>query len=65
MWDLPRLGIEPMYPAWQTDSLPAEPPGKPQTGTDSQIQTTNHWRGWGRREGQSRGIRLRDTNYYA
>ena len=27
--DLPNPGIEPRSPAWQTDSLPAEPPGKP------------------------------------
>ena len=27
--DLPNPGIEPGFPALQTDSLPAEPPGKP------------------------------------
>ena len=27
--DLPNPGIEPMSPALQVDSLPAEPPGKP------------------------------------
>ena len=27
--DLPNPGIEPRSPALQTDSLPAEPPGKP------------------------------------
>ena len=27
--DLPNPGIEPRSPAWQADSLPAEPPGKP------------------------------------
>ena len=27
--DLPNPGIEPRYPALQTDSLPSEPPGKP------------------------------------
>ena len=27
--DLPDPGIEPMSPTLQTDSLPAEPPGKP------------------------------------
>ena len=27
--DLPIAGIEPGYPALQTDSLPSEPPGKP------------------------------------
>ena len=26
---LPKSGIEPRSPAWQADSLPAEPPGKP------------------------------------
>ena len=34
--DLPRPGIEPRSPALQTDSLPAEPPGKPKsTGVGS------------------------------
>jgi len=28
--DLPDPGIEPMSPALQADSLPSEPPGKPQ-----------------------------------
>ena len=33
---LPTLGIEPGSPALQADSLPAEPPGKPQnTGVGS------------------------------
>ena len=27
--DLPNPGIEPRYPALQTDALPSEPPGKP------------------------------------
>ena len=27
--DLPNPGIEPRYPALQVDSLPSEPPGKP------------------------------------
>ena len=27
--DLPNPGIEPVFPALQADSLPAEPPGKP------------------------------------
>ena len=27
--DLPKPGIKPRSPAWQADSLPAEPPGKP------------------------------------
>ena len=27
--DLPNPGIEPTSPAWQADSSPAEPPGKP------------------------------------
>ena len=27
--DLPNPGIEPRSPAWQEDSLPAEPQGKP------------------------------------
>ena len=29
--DLPNPGIEPMSPALQVDSLPAEPQGKPET----------------------------------
>ena len=27
--DLPNTGIEPRSPAWQADSFPPEPPGKP------------------------------------
>ena len=27
--DLPNPGIEPGFPALQTDALPSEPPGKP------------------------------------
>ena len=27
--DLPYPGIKPQPPAWQADSLPSEPPGKP------------------------------------
>ena len=30
--DLPHLGIEPRSPALQVDSLPSEPPGKPEIG---------------------------------
>ena len=30
--DLPNPGIEPRSPALQADSLPSEPPGKPQSG---------------------------------
>ena len=34
--DLPNPGIKPRFPTWQTDSLPAEPPGKPKnTGVGS------------------------------
>ena len=29
--DLPKSGIEPRSPALQADSLPSEPPGKPNT----------------------------------
>ena len=32
--DLPDLGIKPRSPALQADTLPSEPPGKPQTTTD-------------------------------
>ena len=28
-WDLPNPGIKPRSPAWQADTLPSEPPGKP------------------------------------
>ena len=41
--DLPYPGIEPVSPAWQANSLPSEPPGKPrevpglQTSTDSKV----------------------------
>ena len=30
--DLPNPGIEPRSPALQADSLPSEPPGKPEMG---------------------------------
>ena len=30
--DLANSGFEPGSPAWQVDSLPAEPPGKPKGG---------------------------------
>ena len=34
--DLPKPGIEPRSPAWQVDSLPTEPQGKPKgTGVGS------------------------------
>ena len=29
--DLPDPGIKPMFPALQADTLPSEPPGKPNT----------------------------------
>ena len=32
-WDLSNPGIEPRSPALQVDSLPSEPPGKPQIHT--------------------------------
>ena len=31
MWDLPRPGLEPMYPAWAGRFLTTVPPGKPPT----------------------------------
>jgi len=31
--NLPNPGIEPGSPAWQADSSPSEPPGKPSVGT--------------------------------
>ena len=33
--DLPNPGIEPRFPAWQVDSLPAEPQGMPKNGVGS------------------------------
>ena len=32
---LPDPGIEPTFPAWQADSLPLEPPGKPAEKNES------------------------------
>ena len=32
--DLPDPGIKPRCPAWEADSLPTEPPGKPGNRTD-------------------------------
>ena len=29
--DLPNPGNEPLSPAWQANSLPSQPPGKPNT----------------------------------
>ena len=36
--DLPNPGIEPRSPALQTDSLPAEPPGKPDDSSGQRLQ---------------------------
>ena len=33
--DLTNPGIEPRSPTWQVDSLPSEPPGKPDKGLGS------------------------------
>ena len=35
--DLPDPGIEPMSPAWQVDSSPSEPPGKPSWGWSKNV----------------------------
>ena len=38
--DLPDPGVKPVSPAWQADSLPPEPPGKPtqmQTCTEGRV----------------------------
>ena len=45
-WDIPNPGIESRSPTLQTDSLPAEPPGKPKnTGVGSlSLFTFMHWR---------------------
>ena len=51
--DLPNPGIKPRSPAWQTDSLLSEPPGKPQGKVDLDIKATvkvvQRW-GWELRE---------------
>ena len=36
--DLPNPGIEPRSPAMQADSLPSEPPEKPELGNSSRIK---------------------------
>ena len=43
--DLPRPGVEPRSPAWQEDSLPVEPPRKPQNTHNSShfTITGNHF----------------------
>ena len=35
--DLPKLRIKPGSPAWQADSLPSEPPGKPHNYVNSKL----------------------------
>ena len=35
--DLPNPGIEPESPALQADSLPCEPPGKPEKGEEQDL----------------------------
>ena len=35
--DLPNPGIEPESPALQADSLPCEPPGKPEKGKEQDL----------------------------
>ena len=40
--DFPNPGIEPGSPALQADTLPSEPPGKPQVRTYVSIITLNH-----------------------
>ena len=35
---LPHPKIEPRSPTWQADSLPSEPPGKPQLAGDSEAK---------------------------
>ena len=37
MWDLPRPGIEPMFPAWAGKFSTARPPGKPHTESCRQV----------------------------
>ena len=39
--DLPNPGIEPRFPALQTDALPSEPPGKPKVVLSLEI-TMSH-----------------------
>ena len=40
--DLPKWGIEPRSPALQADTLPSEPPGKPQRKHILQSKPTTH-----------------------
>ena len=40
--DLPNPGIKLKYPALQADSLSSEPPGKPQTCTDTTFKIIKH-----------------------
>ena len=42
--DLPNPGIKPKSPALPVDSLPSEPPGKPQEGRkDAQLALERGW----------------------
>ena len=41
-WDLPNPGTEPRSPALQSDSLPAEPPGKPKNNVVGSLSLL-HW----------------------
>ena len=40
--DLPNPGIEPRFPALQADSLPSEPPGKPQVNKKVSFANYKH-----------------------
>ena len=39
---LAKLGIEPRYPAFQADSLPSEPPGKPTSVFTTTLMRSRH-----------------------
>ena len=41
-WDLPDPGIKPGFPALQADSLPSEPPGKPQVNKKVSFANYKH-----------------------
>ena len=45
--DLPDPGIEPGSPALQTDSLPSEPPGKPNNGLKGLLKFRERREHWG------------------
>ena len=45
--DLPNLGVRLRSPAWRVDSLPSEPPGKPQQTTGDLMAPESEEPAWG------------------